>query len=133
MAIGKSIVIETIVTIVILVPVYYFARVAGNLSFAAISFVVGIGVLLGLRHIMRKSGMKVYQTSLKGGRANTLSPEARIAIMLFSGMLFAGIVIGIIRVFAGWLPIYIHVPLVILSGAIGAIIGDILRKTFQKQ
>ncbi|MDR0470133.1 MAG: hypothetical protein LBH79_00195 [Nitrososphaerota archaeon] len=132
MAIGKSVVVDVIVSIVILLFVYYFVRVADNLFLAAISFIVGIGVILGLRHVMRKSGMKVYQTSYKW-RVNTLRPEYRVAIMLFSGMLFAGIVIGVIRVFAGWLPIYIHVPLVILSGVIGAIIGDTLRKILQKQ
>jgi hypothetical protein len=131
-AIGKSVVVDVIVSIVILLFVYYFVRVADNLFLAAISFIVGIGVILGLRHVMRKSGMKVYQTSYKW-RVNTLRPEYRVAIMLFSGMLFAGIVIGVIRVFAGWLPIYIHVPLVILSGVIGAIIGDTLRKILQKQ
>jgi len=130
--IGKSIVVDAIVSIVILVVVYYFARVADNIFLAAISFIVGIGVILGLRRIMRKSGMKVYQTSYKW-RVNTLRPEYRIAVMIFSGILFAGIVIGVIRVFAGWLPIYIHVPVVILSGVVGAIIGDILRKTLQKQ
>ena len=132
MDIGKSIVVDAIVSIVILVVVYYFARVADNIFLAAISFIVGIGVILGLRRIMRKSGMKVYQTSYKW-RVNTLRPEYRIAVMIFSGILFAGIVIGVIRVFAGWLPIYIHVPVVILSGVVGAIIGDILRKTLQKQ
>jgi hypothetical protein len=131
-AIGKSVVVDVIVSIVILLFVYYFVRVADNLFLATISFIVGIGVILGLRHVMRKSGMKVYQTSYKW-RVNTLRPEYRVAIMLFSGMLFAGIVIGVIRVFAGWLPIYIHVPLVILSGVIGAIIGDTLRKILQKQ
>jgi uncharacterized membrane protein YeaQ/YmgE (transglycosylase-associated protein family) len=113
--------------------VYYFLRVADNLSLALISAIFGFAVILVLRHIMRKSGMEVYQNRIKGSRSNSLSPEFKVVATISSGIIFAGIVLLIIRIFADWLPIYVQVPLAILCGVIGAIIGNTIRKTLQKQ
>ena len=55
----------------------------------------------------------------------------RLAMSILSGMVFAAIVIGIIRVYRGPLPLHIHVPLVILCGVVGAVIGYTIIKTLQ--
>jgi hypothetical protein len=129
--INKGSVFELIVTIVIIVLFYYFVRVANNLPLALIFLIFGIVAIWSLRHIMRKSGMKVYQSS-RGGRANALSTEGKIVIALFSGMVFAGSILIIVTELIGPLSTYFRVLFIIILGVVGAFIGNTIRKTLQK-
>jgi hypothetical protein len=133
MAINKGTVIELIVTIAVLGLFYYFAYVANNLSLAVISLILGMVIIYGLRYTMRKSGMEVYKNKIRGSTINTLSIEARIVIALFSGMVFAGIMLIIVTELIGPLSTYFRVLFIIIIGVVGAIIGDTIRKTLQKQ
>jgi len=129
----NGIVIEYIVTVVIMVLVFYFVRVVDNVSLALVSFIFGIVGILGLRRIMRRSGVTVYQNRFRGWGVNTLRPEFRVAMMLFSGLVFAGVMVGAVRFFVGWLPIDAHVSLIILCGVVGALIGDVIRGSIVKR
>ena len=129
---GIGFAIELIATLVLMVLVYYFIRVANNLSFALISLILGLIVIFGLQHIMRKSGVKVYQSKYRGGRLNTLTTDGRILMAAALGFFFAGILLFIVTELIGPLPPYFRVPFFVILWIIGAIIGDTIRKALQK-
>ena len=63
---GIGFVIELIATIVLMILVYYFVYVVDNRYLAIISLIFGLAIIFGLRHVMRKSGIKVYNNPFKG-------------------------------------------------------------------
>lgn len=128
---GIGFVVELMATIVLMILVYYFVYVIDNRYLAIISLIFGIAIIFGLRHIMRKSGVRVYQNNFKGSRVNTLTTEGRIMMAVAIGFFFAGIILVIITIIIGPLQTYVRIPFFVICWVVGALIGDTLKKVLQ--
>ncbi|MCL2172041.1 MAG: hypothetical protein FWB84_00110 [Candidatus Bathyarchaeota archaeon] len=128
---GIGFVVELVATLVLMALVYYFTRVDYNLLFALISFISGLIIIFVLRHIMRKSNIKVYDSKFRRDRLNTLTTDGRILMAAALGFFFASILLVIVTVLIGPLPTFFRISFFIISWIVGAIIGDTLRKALQ--
>jgi hypothetical protein len=134
MNISKVTVFELIVEILLLVPLFYFARVVNDLFLTLIYLIFYVAFVCVLRYVVRKSGSEVYKPPIERGRGvNTLTTEGRIMIAVAFGFFFAGILLVIVTELIGPMPTYLRIPFFAILWAVGTLITDIIRTVLQKR